>query len=273
MSQITDDGEKKAVIDVDQEPIQNNRTSSVIDSASEKRSLDPKLNYRGRKTDSLEPSKQKSRKNIKTRALKVSSFLLLLDKSRTDQSPIKPTPEPFATDDDLMIRKLGQIALKSLENGESIKDEIIVHIIIERIRRLPKEKGWIIDGFPLTYNQTKLLEKALSGYDNDKPSPVATKNESVLAPNPRPPPVPPKHVSAIDIILHLNITNETALKRSAGRYCMHRFPLFLPLCCSVSTKKIPTDQLVFVNSRDTIADFVSSAIQASARGLLHRPQS
>jgi hypothetical protein len=150
---------------------------------------------------------------------KINSISNHLVKSRTDHSPIKQTPEPFALDDGLMIRKLGQIALVSLENGEPIKDEIIVHIIIERIRRLPKEKGWIIDGFPLTYNQTKLLEKALSGYDNDKPLPVATKTESALAPNPRPPPVPPKHISAIDVIIHLNISNETALKRSAGRYC------------------------------------------------------
>lgn len=117
-----------------------------------------------------------------------------------------------------MIRQLGEKALQSLEAGEPIKDEIVVHIIIEKIRTLPEDKGWIIDGYPLTYNQAKLLEKAFTGYDADKPLPIRPKKEPILATNPKPDPPPPKHVSAIDVVIHLEVTNETIIKRSAGRH-------------------------------------------------------
>lgn len=131
------------------------------------------------------------------------------------------TPEfvPPVPQDDLMIRRLGEIALASLNAGEAIKDEIVAHLIIEQIKRLPKDKGWVIDGFPLTYNQAKLLEKGLTGYDDDKPFPVRPKKESILAPNPKPDPPPLKHVSSIDLVLNLEVSNETVLKRSAGRFC------------------------------------------------------
>jgi hypothetical protein len=131
----------------------------------------------------------------------------------------EPQPEYVAPEDNLMIRRLGEIALKSLNLGEAIQDEIVVHLIIEQIKRLPKEKGWVIDGFPLTYNQAKLLEKGLTGYDDEKPFPVRPKKESILAPNPKPDPPPPKHVSSIDLIINLEVENETILKRSAGRFC------------------------------------------------------
>ena len=32
-------------------------------------------------------------------------------------------------------------------------------------RRIPEGTGWIMDGFPTSYNQAKALEKALSGFD------------------------------------------------------------------------------------------------------------
>lgn len=117
-----------------------------------------------------------------------------------------------------MVRRLGEIAMNSLNNGEPIKDEIVVHIIVEKIRELPQDKGWVIDGFPLTYNQAKLLEKALTGYDDENPFPKKPKADAILAANPRPEPPPPKHKSAIDIVIHLETSNETILKRSAGRF-------------------------------------------------------
>ena len=117
----------------------------------------------------------------------------------------------------LMMRQLGEIALKSLNKGEPVKDEIIVHLLVERIKILPHDTGFIIDGFPTTYNQAKLLEKALSGYDEDNPTPVKLKRESILAPNPKPEPPKPKHKSAIDLIVYLEASNSTVLKRSVGR--------------------------------------------------------
>ena len=114
----------------------------------------------------------------------------------------------------LMMRKLGKIALESLEKGEPVRDEIQVHLITEKIKTLPSDKGWLIDGFPVTYNQAKLLEKALTGFDEDNQVKKKAKPESILAPNPKPEPPQPKHKSPIDLIINLTLN---VIKRSNGR--------------------------------------------------------
>ncbi len=138
-------------------------------------------------------------------------------------APIQPPPVPVKENDtnptSLIFRQLGDLALKSLNNGEPVRDEIIVHILVEKIKTLSQDKGFIFDGFPTTFEQAKLLEKALSGYDEDHPVLPKPKRESILAPNPKPEPPKPKHQSAIDLIVYLDLSNEVVLKRSVGRYC------------------------------------------------------
>ena len=124
----------------------------------------------------------------------------------------------MAAMNDLMLRQLGDLALKQLNMGEPVKDEIIVHIIVEKIRTLPKDKGWMLDGFPATLEQARLLEKALTGYDENHPEPVRPKADSVLAPNPKPTPPKPKHKSSIDLVVYLDISTDSVLERAAGRY-------------------------------------------------------
>lgn len=121
--------------------------------------------------------------------------------------------------DNLMIRQLGELALKYLNEGEPVKDEIIVHILVEKIRTLSQDKGFIIDGFPATFDQARLLEKALTGYDEENQAQLKAKRESVLAPNPRPEPPKPKHKSGIDLIIYCDLPDDLVLKRSVGRYC------------------------------------------------------
>lgn len=118
-----------------------------------------------------------------------------------------------------MVIQLGELALNALTAGEAVKDEVIVHILTETIKILPQEKGWLIDGFPNTFEQAKLLEKALTGYDYDNPVPPKPKRESVLAPYPKAVETKVEHKSSIDLIIYLDISNETVLKRSVGRYC------------------------------------------------------
>lgn len=93
-------------------------------------------------------------------------------------------------------------------------------------RRIPAGTGWILDGFPATYNQAKLLEKALSGMDTmSRESSQASlksgvgKKKSQLAPDPKPAPPPPEPRSGIDVVILFDIEDEMALKRSAGRTC------------------------------------------------------
>lgn len=142
-------------------------------------------------------------------------------------APIQPPPVPVKENDtnptSLIFRQLRDLALKSLNNGEPVRDEIIVHILVEKIKTLSQDKGFIFDGFPTTFEQAKLLEKALSGYDEDHPVLPKPKRESILAPNPKPEPPKPKHQSAIDLIVYLDLSNEVVLKRSVGRYCNFKY--------------------------------------------------
>lgn len=81
--------------------------------------------------------------------------------------------------------------------------------------RIPEGEGWIIDGFPTNYDQLKILENALSGYEEEK-----TKEfDPLLAPNPRPPPPPEPFKSIIDLVILFHVTNDTVIRRAAGRTC------------------------------------------------------
>ena len=92
-------------------------------------------------------------------------------------------------------------------------------------RRTPEEHGWIMDGFPSTVAQAKLLEKALSGYDaNAKPS-RAKLRQSRLALDPNPPKDPPPPVSGIDLVVLFEALDELVLKRAAGRTCTYKIKI------------------------------------------------
>lgn len=98
------------------------------------------------------------------------------------------------------------------------------------ISHLPEGTGWVIDGFPNTYQQAKMLEKALSGVDiaaeeeegeGDKkiaPKAKATKVPA-LALDPKPLPPKPEPRSTINLVIMLDIDDELCLQRSAGRTC------------------------------------------------------
>ena len=92
-------------------------------------------------------------------------------------------------------------------------------------RRIPEGTGWVIDGYPQNYNQAKLLEKALSGYDanakeNLKQAAKSKTRKSSLVPDPRPPPPPSEPASGIDVVILFDIDDELCLKRASGRTCM-----------------------------------------------------
>nr|XP_023692350.1 sperm flagellar protein 2 [Paramormyrops kingsleyae] len=109
----------------------------------------------------------------------------------------------------------GAAAEKILRKGKAIPDELLVEIIVEAIRRVPSELGWILDGFPVHLNQAKLLEKALCGFNPDDGSKKQRNREPNLAvdPNtlkeaPPPPPVP-------DVVLLLDVPDDLVLDRAA----------------------------------------------------------
>lgn len=123
--------------------------------------------------------------------------------------------------------KLGSKAYGFLKKGKATPDQLLVDIMVESVRQVPEGTGWIMDGFPGTINQAKLLEKALSGYDAQKeakdakaakePSRVGKTRKSRLAPDPHPPPETPVPKSGIDLVLLFDLPDDIALKRAEGR--------------------------------------------------------
>ncbi|CAI9735788.1 Hypothetical predicted protein [Octopus vulgaris] len=92
-------------------------------------------------------------------------------------------------------------------------------------RCVNEETGWILDGFPVTYCQTRTLEKALTGIgDDDDDEERRTKdfekmqNVSQLLPNPHLDVPPAKKVSGLDVVILHNISDDLCLQRAAGQY-------------------------------------------------------
>lgn len=156
---------------------------------------------------------------------------------------------------------LGQKICECLKQGKAVDDELLVEAITDEIRNIPEGIGWILDGFPVTYTQTKALEKALSGIDAAKvgfePLPqeeVAVskfdpKNKKLKKSNlfldPQPKPLPPEPNSGLDIIILLDLPDDVCLKRAAGRYELietgERYHIHFnpPPLKDVSNKKTP----------------------------------
>ena len=102
-------------------------------------------------------------------------------------------------------------------------------ILSWKYRHVAEGTGWLLDGFPATNFQAKLLEKALTGGDGMGREDSKTnlkdkdgkKKKSKLAPDPKPAPPAPEAGSGINVVVLFDLPNETVLKRSAGRTCKY----------------------------------------------------
>lgn len=56
---------------------------------------------------------------------------------------------------------IGLWAKQIMDRGELVSDEVVVNIVAERIKQPDCAKGFILDGFPRTLNQTATLDKLL----------------------------------------------------------------------------------------------------------------
>ncbi|KAM8793599.1 sperm flagellar protein 2-like [Eudromia elegans] len=113
--------------------------------------------------------------------------------------------------------QLGAASQKYLKKGKSIPDELLIDILLEAIKQTPPEKGWIVDGFPMTINQAKLLEKAFSGIDPDKTDDKDDNSgKLLLVTDPRDPKKPFVPPPTFDFCIFLDISDTTVLKRMAN---------------------------------------------------------
>ncbi|CAB1319295.1 unnamed protein product, partial [Coregonus sp. 'balchen'] len=90
-----------------------------------------------------------------------------------------------------------------LRKGRSVPDELLVDIVVEAIRAIPADSGWILDGFPVDLTQAKLLEKALGGSDPGKERKRRNKR-SILSVDSNAPKDPPPPSPVLDLALLLD---------------------------------------------------------------------
>nr|CAH8873488.1 unnamed protein product [Trichobilharzia regenti] len=104
--------------------------------------------------------------------------------------------------------KLGEIIWNELKSGKEVPDSLIVDLIYEKIMILQPTTGFILDGFPATYNQAKLLEEKLTTCKSENNTP--SDNSST-----RPKLEDIQRSKGLDCVLLIDISDEIVLKRLA----------------------------------------------------------
>ncbi|XP_045141275.1 sperm flagellar protein 2 [Echinops telfairi] len=116
---------------------------------------------------------------------------------------------------ELSVRaQLGEKSEQLLKRGMSIPDMLLVSIMVNAINQVPVDQGWILDGFPMTANQAKLLEEALTGYNKEQLELDAKRAQiSTLVVDPTVSKEVPVIPSALDFAILLDISDTSTLKR------------------------------------------------------------
>ncbi|XP_023257460.1 sperm flagellar protein 2-like [Seriola lalandi dorsalis] len=137
----------------------------------------------------------------------------LLTSSTSPKSDLDTEEESGDIDIRLSTRAmLGAAAEKDLREGNAIPNEVLVDIIVEAIRQVPAQSGWILDGFPVDITQAYLLEKALGG-SVDVGNEVESSRANLAADPDPPKPLPPPN-PVLDLALLLDIPDETVMKHA-----------------------------------------------------------
>jgi adenylate kinase len=83
---------------------------------------------------------------------------------------------------------LGLKAKSYMDKGELVPDNVVVGIVIDRLKKNDTKNGYILDGFPRTVKQAEELDKALNSIH-----------------------------SAIDMVIYFETSAKTAIERLTGR--------------------------------------------------------
>ncbi|XP_032848160.2 sperm flagellar protein 2 isoform X4 [Tyto alba] len=179
--------------------------------------------------------------------------------------PVKkdPSGHEFKSDNSqdglckLSVRaQLGAASQKLLKKGKSIPDELLIDILLEAIKHTPPEKGWIVDGFPMTVDQAKLFEKAYTGIDPEAKD--ASSGKLSLVTDPRAPNKPPVTSHAFDISVLLDISDTVVLKRVANLKRFH------------TADKSKSSQTEQNNNQNSDAEIIEEKTDLARDHVLHR---
>ncbi|XP_050965216.1 sperm flagellar protein 2 isoform X2 [Labeo rohita] len=136
-------------------------------------------------------------------------------------SPLESGPQPHKTSGLLekgdeekwsLRAQHGAAVEQALKTGKAVPDQLLIDIIVDAIRNIPADSGWILDGFPLDISQAQMLEKALNGTEPDQ---AETKTQSNLATDKNTPKDPPPPPAALDLVVLLDLSDEQVLERAA----------------------------------------------------------
>jgi adenylate kinase len=83
---------------------------------------------------------------------------------------------------------LGAKAKSFMDKGLLVPDELVAEMLMERIRKQDTQKGFILDGYPRTFNQAQTLETMLSARNME-----------------------------IDLVLYLDTSDKVIIQRLTGR--------------------------------------------------------
>ena len=84
--------------------------------------------------------------------------------------------------------ELGKQAIKYMDQGLLVPDELTVKILLDRVAQDDCKNGYVLDGFPRTIPQAQVLDKALSELDD-----------------------------AIDYAINVDVPDENIIRRMGGR--------------------------------------------------------
>ncbi|MBZ3886180.1 Sperm flagellar protein 2 [Sciurus carolinensis] len=132
-----------------------------------------------------------------------------------EKSPPIPQNDNKENQASLSVRaQLGEKSEQLLKKGKSIPDKLLVNIMVNAINEIPVNQGWILDGFPMTFNQAQLLEEALTGYNRNLIEKEAKKTQiSTLAVDPTASKEVTSPTSAFDFVILLDISDTFSLSR------------------------------------------------------------
>jgi adenylate kinase family enzyme len=111
-----------------------------------------------------------------------------------------------------VMGSLGCRAFLSLSRGDQISDQVTVDIIVESLRDLPEQSSWILDNYPTTLEQAKMLSCSLTGECAAK---SRFSRDFVLLPEHQMKNMELQAAAGLDLVVHLKATSETVLRRAA----------------------------------------------------------
>ena len=126
-------------------------------------------------------------------------------------------PEAVPPPDLSPLAVLGGRAREAMKEGQAVSDEILVDLIIEKTKEL-SGRGYVLDGFPATVDQARVLERKLAGVHDVHLMPKPQPPSSRLAPQPgEQEVVAPAVESGLTLHVRVHVDKELSLRRRLGR--------------------------------------------------------